>query len=251
MARGPQRSSLVAAPAWLRPGQSSCAAQLPISIVVPARNEAPTIGPVLEVAARIGRQLLVIDGGSTDGTGEVARSYGAQVVTDPGRGKGLAVRTALPHLVEPITCLIDADGSHNPHDIARLVQPLLDDHYDLVIASRLTGGSDELHGDLNKFARLIGSAIITLGINYRFNVRLSDSQNGFRAIRTELLRSLPLVEEITTIEQEMLMAALARGARVGEIPSHEYARLNGTSVIRLREVSPAYVRSWLSGLLRR
>jgi len=110
------------------------------------------------------------------------------------------------------------------------------------------GGSDEAHGDLYKFIRMWGSDIITLGINYRFNVRLTDSQNGFRAIRRDVARALNLKENITTIEQEMVIKTLKKGYRMAEVPAHEYARKYGTSSIKLRKVMFRYVYSWLKYL---
>jgi len=96
--------------------------------------------------------------------------------------------------------------------------------------------------------RMIGSDIITLGINYRFGVRLSESQNGFRAILTRVARELDLREEITTIEQEMTIKTLRCGYRIAEVPTHEYQRRFGESKIQLRRVSIRYVYSWLKYL---
>ena len=107
------------------------------------------------------------------------------MLADGGRGKGEAMRRAIPHLRTPITVFLDADGSHDPEDIPLLVEPILADRADHVSASRLSGGSSELHGGFDEFFRLTGSSFITACINWRFGCRLSESQNGFRAIRTE------------------------------------------------------------------
>ena len=130
-----------------------------------------------------------------------------------------------------------------------MVQPILDNLVDLVVGSRMRGGSDELHGDFNKFMRMLGSDIITLSINKRFGVKLTDTQNGFRAIRATTARSLNLQEDITTIEQEMGIKTLHAGYRVSEIPSHEYERSYGDSCIKLRKVWFRYVYTWLKYLL--
>ena len=219
-----------------------------VTVVVPARNEAPSLGGVLAGCAPHADDLLVIDGHSTDDTVDIARAAGARVLVDDGRGKGSAVRLGLREARGDLILFIDADGSHDPDDIHRLLAPLRIGDADLVVGSRPRGGSDELHGDLEKFARMIGSDIITLGINYRFGVRLSDSQNGFRALTAACARSLNLHEDITTIEQEMLMQALSKGWRVTEVPAHEYARTHGKSTIVLQHVAPRYVLSWLRGL---
>ena len=157
--------------------------------------------------------------------GRARRSEAARsVLEDGGRGKGEAIRRAIPHIRTPITVFLDADGSHDPEDIPLLVEPILAGRADHVSASRLEGGSSELHGGFDEFFRLAGSSFITACINWRFNCRLSDSQNGFRAIRTSVLRQLDLREDMTTIEQEMIIKTLRRGFRMAEVPSHEHPR---------------------------
>jgi hypothetical protein len=112
----------------------------------------------------------------------------------------------------------------------------------------MRGGSDELHGTISTFIRMVGSDIITMGINYRFGVNITDSQNGFRAIRRTVAQSLGLKENITTIEQEMTIKTLKKGFSILEVPVHEYARLYGKSTIHLRKVWFRYVYSWLKYL---
>ena len=73
-------------------------------------------------------------------------------------------------------------------------------------------------------------------------------QNGFRAIKTSVAKSLNLKENITTIEQEMVMKSLKKGCRIGEIPSHEYERKHGTSVIILKKVWFRYIYSFIKNL---
>jgi dolichol-phosphate mannosyltransferase len=117
-----------------------------------------------------------------------------------------------------------------------------------VSGSRLIGGSSELHGGFDEFLRLAGSSLITACINYRFKVRLSESQNGFRAIRTAVLKSLELRENSTTIEQEMVIKTLKQGYRMAEVPAHEHERRHGVSHIRLWRVSARYVYTLVKNL---
>ena len=154
-----------------------------ISVIVPCRNEARNIRPVLEWAAPYADELLVVDGHSDDGTRAIAAELGATVMLDHGKGKGDALRLGIAQASGDILVFIDADGSHDPRDIPTLVQPIVDDVADHVSGSRMLGGSDELHATINQFVRLFGSQVITLSINYSQGVRLTDSQNGFRAIR--------------------------------------------------------------------
>jgi dolichol-phosphate mannosyltransferase len=212
-------------------------------VVIAAKDEAPAIAAVLQGCRRHARHLLVVDGHSTDETAAIAAAHGARVLVDGGRGKGDALRTAIPEVHTDITVFVDADGSHDPEDIPRLIAPLLDGRADHVSGSRLMGGSSELHGGFDELCRLAGASFITACINRRFGVRLSESQNGFRAIRTAVLRQLDLRENATTIEQEMIIKTLRRGFRMGEVASHEYARAHGASHIVLWRAAPRYLFS--------
>jgi dolichol-phosphate mannosyltransferase len=223
----------------------------PYSIVVPARNEEQTIGDVLRAVRDMTDDLIMIDGHSSDATVAIARQYGARVVEDNGRGKGDAVRVGLAAAHCPITVFIDADGSHDPRDIPKLVAPIAAGEADLVMGSRMLGGSEELFGSISELIRLIGSLVISLSINYRYGVRLTDYQNGFRAIRTEVGRTIGLTSNITTIEQEMAMKCLKHGYRVVERPAHEYRRKGGVSKINVLKVAHIYVVNLIRGLIGR
>lgn len=220
-----------------------------VTVVVPARNEAANILPVLVRAYPFADELLVLDGHSIDGTREIAAACGARVIMDSGRGKGAAIRQAIREATGDILVFIDADGSHNPADIPALVQPIVDGEADHVSGSRMLGGSDELHATIQQFVRLFGSQIITLSINYTLNVRLTDCQNGFRAIRRDVAGALGLEEDITTIEQEMIIKSIRSGYRMAEVATHEYVRANGESNFRVQDVWMRYLYSLVYYLL--
>ena len=204
-----------------------------ISLIIPARNESATIKDIITDAKPFIDEILVIDGHSTDTTREDAESAGARVMLDNRKGKGDGIRVGIRKATGDILVFMDADGSHDPEDIPRLVQPILDGKADMIIGSRMTGGSDELHGDISRFIRLTGSHVLLLLINYRWNVRLTDCQNGFRAIKTDVARRIGLTENVHTIEEEMVMKCLKHGYTVSEVPSHEYERKYGSSTLNL------------------
>lgn len=219
-----------------------------LTVVIPAKDEETNIAHIIEGARKYADEIIVVDGHSKDKTREIAESHGVTVITDDRKGKGDAIRKGIAKASKDIIVFIDADGSHLPEDIPRLAAPIKGGECEHVTGSRMRGGSDELHGDIGKFIRMVGSDIITLGINYRFDVRLTDSQNGFRAIRADVAKQLDLKENITTIEQEMIIKTLKSGYRVGEVPAHEYARKGGESKINVRKVAWRYVYSWLKYL---
>jgi dolichol-phosphate mannosyltransferase len=170
-----------------------------VSVAIMTRNEEATIEEVVRAVLPHADETLVIDGHSSDRTREIAKSLGAKVFLDGGRGKGDGIRKAIEVATGDVIVFIDADCSHDPNDIPALVAPILKGESDLVVGSRWMGGSDELFGDLGKFIRSTGSAVITLSINYRWHVKLTDSQNGFRAISTRAARAIKLDEDIFTI----------------------------------------------------
>jgi len=220
------------------------------SIVVAARNEEETIGEVLQGLQNMSDDLIVVDGHSSDRTAAIAKAYGANVVQDNGLGKGDAIRVGLGVVRHPITVFFDADGSHDPADIPKLVSPIVAGEAEMVLGSRMLGGSEELFGSLYEVARLMGSLIISLSINYRYNVRLTDYQNGLRAVQTETARKINLKSNGTTIEQEMSIKCLRHGYRVTERPTHEFRRKGGVSKIKIMHVAHLHVWHLIRELLK-
>jgi dolichol-phosphate mannosyltransferase len=220
-----------------------------VSVVIPTKNEEGLIGQIVDSVRPYADEVLVIDGHSSDGTRDIAAAHGARVELDGGKGKGEALRRSMASATGEIVVFIDADGSHDPRDIPALVAPIKAGAADMVIGSRGKGGSDELHGTLEQFIRYIGSQLIMLAINYRWNVRLTDSQNGFRAVRRDVGLKLGLKANLTTIEQEMLMRALKLGYRVDEIPTHEYERKWGTSKVVVWKLWSAYLWSFFRNIV--
>lgn len=221
-----------------------------VTVAVMARNEEATIADVISEVAQYAGETIVIDGHSKDGTRDVAASRGVPVYTDGGCGKGDGIRKAIEVAGGDVIVFIDADGSHDAGDIPKLTGPILAGEADLVVGSRWTGGSDELGGDMGKFVRSTGSAVITMAINYRWGIRITDSQNGFRAISRRAARAITLTEDIFTIEQEMIMQCLKHGFKVMEVPTHEYRRRAGTSQIVVWKVAHRYVWCLVKNLVK-
>jgi dolichol-phosphate mannosyltransferase len=222
-----------------------------VAVVIPARNEAPTIADLVRRTAPLADRVVVMDGHSTDGTGELARGAGAVVIQDPGRGKGSAIRAALTQVEEDVLVFMDADGSHDPADVPRLVLPIVRNELDLCVGSRFAGGSDELSVSMGQLIRTIGNISMNIAINTRWKVELTDTLNGFRAVRRAAALSVGLREDRHTIEQEMVMKMLRHRYRVGNAPTHEYARQHGASHINIWREWPKFVWCVIENLVPR
>lgn len=212
-----------------------------ISVIICAKNEEEGIQEVIESVKPYSHEILVIDGHSTDGTAQRAEAAGARVHQDNRKGKGDAYRVGIQKATGDVLVFIDADGSCDPADILLLVNPIAQNKADLVIASRLRGGSDEWGGDLNTYLRAIGSGFLSVVINWRWKSNLTDVLYGYRAVRREAALKVPLRALDFDCEQHMIVQFLKYGYRVTEVRSHEYCRKWGKSKL------PTYRKAYLFG----
>ena len=222
-----------------------------IAVVILAKNEENTIAEIVKGSLPFADAVLVMDGRSTDSTVMRAREAGAIVHEDSGRGKGAAIRQSLHLVSDDIVVFIDSDGSHDPADIPRLVAPIIRGDAELCVGSRFAGGSDELSITVGQLVRSVGNILMNIAINKRWGVELTDTLNGFRAIRCSVARELGLREDRHTIEQEVVMQALRSGWRVVNVPTHEYSRKYGGSHINIWREWPTFVWCVLRHLARR
>jgi len=213
-----------------------------VTAVISAYNEEKTIKYVIQRAKSYCDGILVVSAKkSTDKTRDIARSLGVRVLIDHGKGKGDGMCLAINTINEGIIVFIDADGSHILKDIPKLVKPVKEGKADMVIGSRMLGGSMEFHGTFNKFLRFALSMCIAQIVNWRFHTSIADTQNGFRAIKSKVARSLKLRADKFDIETEMVMKCYKKGYRVLEVPSMELERKYGKSGISLLKEGWAYI----------
>jgi len=212
-----------------------------VSIAIPTFNEEKTIQEILKRVKPYGDDVFVVSAKkSTDRTKEIAEKLGFRTVIDNGKGKGDAIRVGIEHAKGDIIVFIDADGSHIPEDIPKIVQPIKAGNADMVIASRFLGGSEELHGTFGKTVRMFFSLLIAQIINWRFNESIGDTQNGFRAIKKDVAQKLNLKANIFDVETEMVMRCYKMGYSVLEVPSMELKRKYGSSGINLWRMGMVY-----------
>ncbi|AFV24617.1 glycosyl transferase family protein [Methanolobus psychrophilus R15] len=185
---------------------------------IPAFNEEIAIGSVIARARQYVDEVLVIDDGSTDNTCRVAEIMGATVLRhSQNAGKGMALRTAFEWAMDKqvdILVTLDADGQHNPDEIPRIIEPILWQKADMVNGARF------LKGHIIKVPRYrrFGQEILTHATNMTANVKLNDSQSGFRAFSKATFPSFRFNNNGMGVESEMISDATAAGFKITEVP---------------------------------
>jgi glycosyltransferase involved in cell wall biosynthesis len=199
-----------------------------VSFLVPAYNESATIGQLLDAvwALELEKQIVVVDDGSTDGTGDLVDRWrdgrdGVVLLRQENRGKGSAVRAAIPHADGDISVIQDADLEYDPADVPALIEPIERGVADVVYGSRLSGGRPQR---AYLFWHLVGNRFLSLLTNLLYNTTLSDMETGYKAFRTEVLRSLDLRQDDFGIEPEITAKVCKRKLRVYELPIAYYGR---------------------------
>jgi glycosyltransferase involved in cell wall biosynthesis len=200
-----------------------------VSFLVPAYNEAATIGALLDAvwALDLDKQIVVVDDGSSDGTGDLVARWreehgdGVVLLRQHNQGKGAAVRAAIPHADGDIAVIQDADLEYDPADVPALIEPIERGVADVVYGSRLSGGRPQR---AYLFWHLVGNRFLSLLTNVLYNTTLSDMETGYKAFRTEVLRSLDLRQDDFGIEPEITAKVCKRKLRVYELPIAYYGR---------------------------
>jgi glycosyltransferase involved in cell wall biosynthesis len=203
---------------------------LKVAVVIPVFNEAPSLPLVLRDIPRERRpRIVVADNGSTDGSGDLARAAGAEVVTEPRPGYGSACLAGLRHLAAAppdVVIFLDGDHSDHPEEMERLLEPIAAGRAELVIGSRRLGRAER--GALLPQARF-GNWLATRLIRALYGFRYTDL-GPFRAIRWEALAGLRMGDPDFGWTAEMQVKALRHGLRVEEVPV-SYRRRVGVSKI--------------------
>ncbi|MEO6457711.1 MAG: glycosyltransferase family 2 protein [Chloroflexia bacterium] len=200
--------------------------------VIPAWNEEGNIGRVVaDIPRDLCHVVVVVDNASTDRTAEVARESGAVVVRQPKRGYGYACAAGVSKaykLGADIIVFLDGDYSDYPEEMPLVVGPILESKADLVIGSRLSGGTME-KGALPSHA-IFGNRLIAAIMLLRFRVRITDL-GPFHAIRADVLRQLRMREMTYGWTVEMIVKAARRKRRIVEVPVSYRKRLSGESKV--------------------
>ncbi len=198
----------------------------PVDVIIPARDEAETIGGVLdEIPRALVRRIVVVDNGSRDRTGEIARARGVDVVRCDREGYGNASLAALAHLPvdDSVVLWLVADGSDDPAELARVSGPVARGEVDLCIGARSRDTIDP--GAMTPTQRY-GTAFAVGVLSARFRVRVTDL-GPFRAIRRDALERLAMRDTTWGWTIEMQVKALRAGLSVREVPVRWRPRRGG------------------------
>jgi len=186
-----------------------------VCVLIPTYNEAETIGTVIDRFRETGYEnVLVIDGGSTDGTPELARDAGARVVEQTGRGKGQAVREGVDAITEPYVLLIDGDATYRPEEADRLLEPLFSGEAEHVIGNRF---ADMRPGAMTRLNR-VGNRLINRVFRFIHGRDLQDILSGYRAFTRDSFQRLSPSADGFGIETEMAVECVRRGVRTAVVP---------------------------------
>jgi len=199
-----------------------------VSVIIPTHNEAQGIGRVLaDLPSNLVTEVIVVDSNSTDGTPDLARKMGAQVIQEPRRGYGRACLTGLANTHNPdVVVFLDGDYSDRPSELPTLLAPIMEGRADITLGSRLSGKGNR--GALpwhQSFGNRLAAGLIRL----LYGVKVSDL-GPFRAGRAETLRALALEEATYGWAVEMVLKGAIEGFRIVEVPVSYYPRIGKSKI---------------------
>jgi glycosyltransferase involved in cell wall biosynthesis len=201
----------------------------PLTLVIPTFNEAETIsGVIREIPDPYRSDIIVADGGSTDGTQAAARAAGARVIqAGRGYGRACALGAEAANPASTVIAFMDGDGADRGDLIARIARPVLDNTHDFVLASRTRG---EREPGAMLWHQVLAGRMAGFGMKLLYGTHYSD-MCAFRAIRRDALRNLALAEMTYGWNIEMQMRAARARLRILEIPLPYRCRAAGRSKV--------------------
>jgi glycosyltransferase involved in cell wall biosynthesis len=199
-----------------------------LSIIIPVFNEEQTILPILKKIQSVKlpgleKEIIIVNDGSTDKTAGLLKKTRIPRTRilhhEKNRGKGAAIRTAIPHATGDFVIIQDADLEYDPADYLKLLEPLLRNQGDVVYGSRFLGAYRAF-----SFWNYAGNKFLTLFANLLFNASLTDIETGYKVFRGSVFRDLNLKADRFDFDPEVTAKVLKRGLKIHEVPISYNAR---------------------------
>ena len=214
-----------------------------ISVIIPTKNEEGAIGQVIkgvrEVLDGSNSEIVVVDASSDNTATEVVKA-GAKLVRQIGKGGfGEAVMQGVYWSKGDYVVIMDGDGTYDPSDIPKILEPLMKDEADLVNGNRFANMQDGSMRSLN----MMGNRLLTILGNSIFRTHINDSQSGMKAFRREMLRNLALMEKGFSACSELIAEASKAHLRIVEVDINYKVRIGET---KLNPVSDGPAIFWAS-----
>lgn len=214
-----------------------------LSVIMPVFNEESTILKILDRVRKvdIDKQIVIVDDGSIDRTREILEKLSDEnirvIYHAQNRGKGSAIRTAIPYLKGEVTVIQDADLEYDPQEYHKLVRPIIDGKASIVYGSRFLQFNKPIY--LRYF---LGNKFLTWLINILYCSRITDSYTCYKAFDTGVLKTLRLAAKRFEFEAEVTVKLLKKGYEIREVPISYSPRT-------LREGKKINWKDALSGIL--
>jgi glycosyltransferase involved in cell wall biosynthesis len=220
-----------------------------VSVVIPTLNEAGNIREALDTIERelaYPKEIIVVDGNSTDGTLEIVKDSNCRLIIEPRRGYGVALRRGMQAAKGDVVIMVDGDGTYEFKHINMLLERMMETDAELCMATRMY--------DPNKamgFMNFVGNKIITFCFNMLFKQNLSDTQSGFRAISHSAIEKVNLKETDMPFATEMLIKFAQKGFKMVEFPSTYKTRKYGKTKLKPFSSGIAIFATMVKGLTAR
>ena len=197
-----------------------------VAVIVPTLDEANTILDILDkIPKDLVDEILVVDGGSSDGTARLAFERGYRVVLQCKKGLANAIKQGIENTTAEIVIILDADGSHNPRDITRFLQKI-ENNFDLVVGSRYVEGGCSYD---DTFFTWIGNRTINVLCQLIHHIPINDILMGYKAFRRRVFKSIHITSKHQEFDAEIVIKAKKKGFKIGAIPVIEDRRTYGKS----------------------
>jgi glycosyltransferase involved in cell wall biosynthesis len=199
-----------------------------VSVIIPTHNEAQAIGRVLaDLPSDLVTEVIVVDSNSTDGTPDLARSLGAEVIQEPRRGYGRACLTGLANAKNPdVVVFLDGDYSDRPAELPILLAPIVEGRADVTLGSRL---QDRRSAAALPWHQVLGNRLAVTLIKLLYGLKINDL-GPFRAARADVLRALALQETTYGWAVEMILKGALAGFRIVEVPVSYHPRIGKSKI---------------------